>query len=41
MLTGYRVREMEVSIPLPKPERQGSIYEIQTAFQPTRRRSDS
>ncbi len=31
----YRVREMELSIPLPKPERQGSIYEIQTAFQPT------
>lgn len=30
----YRVTEMEVSIPLPKPERQGSIYEIQTAFAP-------
>ena len=31
----YRVREMEVSVPLPKPERQGSIYEIQTAFRPS------
>jgi phytanoyl-CoA hydroxylase len=36
----YRVREMEVSIPLPKPERQGSIYEIQTAFRPARRSPD-
>jgi phytanoyl-CoA hydroxylase len=32
----YRVREMEVCIPLPKPERQGTIYEIQAAFQPNR-----
>ena len=35
----YRIREMEVSVPLPKPERQGSIYEIQTAFRPAERHS--
>lgn len=33
----YRVRELEVAIPLPKPERQGSIYEIQAAFRPGER----
>jgi ectoine hydroxylase-related dioxygenase (phytanoyl-CoA dioxygenase family) len=32
----YRVKEMEIRIPLPKHERQGSIYEIQTAFRPKR-----
>jgi phytanoyl-CoA hydroxylase len=26
----YRVKEMDIRIPLPKHERQGSIYEIQT-----------
>jgi ectoine hydroxylase-related dioxygenase (phytanoyl-CoA dioxygenase family) len=30
----YRVAEMDIRIPLPKHERQGSIYEIQTAFRP-------
>jgi phytanoyl-CoA hydroxylase len=30
----YRVSEMEIRLPLPKHERQGSIYEIQTAFRP-------
>jgi ectoine hydroxylase-related dioxygenase (phytanoyl-CoA dioxygenase family) len=30
----YRVTEMALRIPLPMPERQGSIYEIQTAFRP-------
>lgn len=30
----YRVKEMEIRLPLPKHERQGSIYEIQTAFRP-------
>jgi ectoine hydroxylase-related dioxygenase (phytanoyl-CoA dioxygenase family) len=30
----YRVKEMDIRIPLPKHERQGSIYEIQTAFRP-------
>jgi phytanoyl-CoA hydroxylase len=28
----YRVKEMDIRIPLPKHDRQGSIYEIQTAF---------
>src|SRR5437867_10985889 len=32
--TRYRVAEMDIRIPLPKHERQGSIYEIQTAFRP-------
>jgi phytanoyl-CoA hydroxylase len=32
--TRYRVKEMEIRLPLPKHERQGSIYEIQTAFRP-------
>jgi phytanoyl-CoA hydroxylase len=32
--TRYRVKEMDIRIPLPKHERQGSIYEIQTAFRP-------
>jgi len=27
---------MDIRIPLPKHERQGSIYEIQTAFRPKR-----
>lgn len=31
--TQYRVREMDARIPLPWPERRGSIYEMQTAFQ--------
>jgi len=30
----YRVTEMDIRLPLPKHERQGSIYEIQTAFRP-------
>ncbi|HZO89794.1 MAG TPA: phytanoyl-CoA dioxygenase family protein [Chthonomonadaceae bacterium] len=30
----YRVKEMDMRVPLPMPERQGSIYEIQTAFRP-------
>jgi ectoine hydroxylase-related dioxygenase (phytanoyl-CoA dioxygenase family) len=30
----YRVKEMDIRIPLPKHERQGSIYEIQTLFRP-------
>jgi ectoine hydroxylase-related dioxygenase (phytanoyl-CoA dioxygenase family) len=30
----FRVKEMDVRVPLPKHERQGSIYEIQTAFRP-------
>ena len=30
----YRVAAMEIRLPLPKHERQGSIYEIQTAFRP-------
>jgi ectoine hydroxylase-related dioxygenase (phytanoyl-CoA dioxygenase family) len=30
----YRVKEMDIRLPLPKHERQGSIYEIQTAFRP-------
>jgi phytanoyl-CoA hydroxylase len=28
----FRVKEMDVRVPLPKPKRQGSIYEIQTEF---------
>jgi ectoine hydroxylase-related dioxygenase (phytanoyl-CoA dioxygenase family) len=28
----FRVQEMDLRIPLPKPEKQGSIYEIQTTF---------
>ena len=32
----YRIVELEVSIPLPKPELQGSIYDIQTAFRPAK-----
>lgn len=32
--TRYRVKEMDIRIPLPKHERQGSIYEIQTLFRP-------
>src|SRR5438105_2757009 len=32
--TRYRVAEMDIRIPLPKHERQGSIYEIQTWFRP-------
>jgi ectoine hydroxylase-related dioxygenase (phytanoyl-CoA dioxygenase family) len=30
----YRSSDMDVRIPLPMPERQGSIYEIQTQFRP-------
>ena len=30
----YRVKEMDIRLPLPKRERQGSIYESQTAFRP-------
>ena len=30
----YRVKDMDIRLPLPKPERQGSIYEIQTVFRP-------
>jgi phytanoyl-CoA hydroxylase len=30
----FRVKEMDVRIPLPKHERQGSIYEVQTKFRP-------
>jgi ectoine hydroxylase-related dioxygenase (phytanoyl-CoA dioxygenase family) len=30
----YRVKEMDIRIPLPKHERQGSIYEVQTLFRP-------
>jgi ectoine hydroxylase-related dioxygenase (phytanoyl-CoA dioxygenase family) len=30
----YRVKEMDIRIPLPKHERQGSIYEIQSVFRP-------
>jgi len=30
----YRVKEMDIRLPLPKHERQGSIYESQTAFRP-------
>ena len=26
----YRVKEMDIRVPFPKHERQGSIYEIQT-----------
>lgn len=29
-VTRYRVKEMDIRIPLPKHERQGSIYEVQT-----------
>ena len=29
-----RVKEMDIRIPLPKHDRQGSIYEIQTLFRP-------
>ena len=28
--TRYRVKEMDIRVPLPKHERQGSIYEVQT-----------
>lgn len=28
----FRVKKMDIRVPLPKRERQGSIYEIQTAF---------
>jgi ectoine hydroxylase-related dioxygenase (phytanoyl-CoA dioxygenase family) len=28
----FRVKEMDIRIPLPKPEKQGSIYEIQSVF---------
>jgi ectoine hydroxylase-related dioxygenase (phytanoyl-CoA dioxygenase family) len=28
----YRVKEMDIRLPLPKHERQGSIYEIQSVF---------
>jgi ectoine hydroxylase-related dioxygenase (phytanoyl-CoA dioxygenase family) len=34
--TRYRVAETDIRIPLPKHERQGSIYEIQTVFRPKR-----
>jgi hypothetical protein len=37
----YRMKEMEIRLPLPKHERQGSIYEIQTAFRPKRFASTS
>ena len=30
----FRVKEMDTRVPLPKHERQGSIYEIQTKFRP-------
>ena len=30
----FRVEEMDVRVPLPKPESAGSIYEIQTGFRP-------
>lgn len=30
----FRVKEMDIRVPLPKHERQGSIYEIQTVFRP-------
>jgi ectoine hydroxylase-related dioxygenase (phytanoyl-CoA dioxygenase family) len=30
----YRVKDMDICLPLPKHERQGSIYEIQTVFRP-------
>ena len=30
----FRVKEMDIRVPLPKHERQGSIYEIQTKFRP-------
>jgi len=30
----YRVKEMDIRIPMPKHDRQGSIYEIQTALRP-------
>jgi hypothetical protein len=30
----YRVKAMDIRVPLPKHERQGSIYEIQTVFRP-------
>jgi ectoine hydroxylase-related dioxygenase (phytanoyl-CoA dioxygenase family) len=33
-VTSYRVKDMDIRIPLPKHERQGSIYEIQTVFRP-------
>lgn len=32
--TRYRVKEMDIRIPLPKHERQGSIYEVQSVFRP-------
>jgi len=34
--TRYRVAEMDIRLPLPKHERQGRIYEIQTALRPKR-----
>ena len=34
--TRYRVAEMHIRIPLPKHERQGRIYTIQTLFRPKR-----
>lgn len=30
----YRVKEMDIRLPLPQHDRQGSIYEIQTVFRP-------
>lgn len=30
----YRVKDMDIRLPLPKHERQGSIYEIQSVFRP-------
>jgi hypothetical protein len=32
--TRYRVKEMDIRVPMPKHERQGSIYEIQTILRP-------
>jgi len=33
-ISRYRVKEMDSRIPLPKHERQGGLYEIQTPFRP-------
>ncbi len=33
-VTCYRVKDMDIRLPLPKHERSGSIYEIQTVFRP-------
>ena len=30
--SSYRVKEMDIRVPFPKPERSGSIYEVQTAL---------